>query len=28
VKQTFTKAGSYTLQCLVHHDMRADIKVG
>lgn len=28
VKQTFEKAGTYTLRCMVHPDMKAEIKVG
>lgn len=28
VKQTFTKAGTYTLRCLVHPEMKATVKVG
>lgn len=27
-KVTFTKAGTYTVRCLVHPDMKADVKVG
>lgn len=28
VKQSFTKAGTYTVRCLVHPDMKAEVKVG
>lgn len=28
VKQTFTKAGTYTLRCLVHPEMKGEVKVG
>lgn len=28
VKQAFTKAGTYTLRCLVHPDMKGTVKVG
>lgn len=27
-KVTFTKAGTYTVRCLIHPDMKADVKVG